>query len=140
MAQNCTLPLPPCQVQNAVFDGMHVYEVQDIEKGQFAAVYATELEENEGLPFWIGKIRSNPESTVDSDDDEDNADGESCNSFVKIEEYNQQPKSKNANLGSMEWYIQTFENSRGEKGRIEDYQGQSSNYDSSYRANSIHLP
>ena len=96
MAQNCTLPLPPCQVQNAVFDGMHVYEVQDIIKGQFAAVYATELEENEGLPFWIGKIHSKPESTVDSDEDEDEDDGESCNHFVEIEEYNQQPKSKNA--------------------------------------------
>ena len=96
MAQNCTLPLPPCQVQNAVFEGMHVYEVQDIQKGEFAAVYATELDENEGLPFWIGKIRSHPEATADSDEDEDGDGGESCNYFVQIEEYNQQPKSKNA--------------------------------------------
>ena len=53
----------PWQVQNAVFEGLHVYKVEDIIKGHFAAVYATDIEENAGLPFWIGKVNCTIEAS-----------------------------------------------------------------------------
>ena len=87
----------PWQVQNAVFEGLHVYKVEDIIKRHFAAVYAIDIEENAGLPFWIGKVNCTIEaSEAVTDEFDESIDNGDTQWHVKIEEYIQQQKGKGA--------------------------------------------
>ena len=87
----------PWQVQNAVYDGLHIYKVEDIIKGYFAAVYATDIAENGGLPFWIGKVNCTMEERdAETDAFDDSTDDGDTTWNVKIEEYSQQQKGKGA--------------------------------------------
>ena len=67
--------------------GITTYEIDEVAKGKFAAVYATHEDENQGLPFWIGKIHSTEASHGDEDDDDDEEGGLRTEEWkVKVEE------------------------------------------------------
>ena len=77
--------------------GITTYEIGEVAKGKFAAVYAIDEDDNQGLPFWIGRIHSTEASHGDEDEDDDEEGGlETTEWMVKIEEYSQTQNSKNA--------------------------------------------
>lgn len=76
---------------------MTAYEVEEVIKGNFVAVYSTDPDENQGLPFWIGRVHST-EATNDEDDEESDGDDVPITSewMVKVEEYTQTKITKKA--------------------------------------------
>ena len=85
------------QVKNAELAGLSGYNCSNVSKGQIVAVYATEEEENHGLPFWIGKVSKVLPAREDSDDSKsDTDDTEPEKDMVEIEEYIQMVNSNGA--------------------------------------------
>ena len=74
--------------------GLSAYNCSNVRKGQIVAVYATEAEENHGLPFWIGKVSKVLPAEQDSDDDNSDTDDTEPEDLVEIEEYIQMVNSK----------------------------------------------
>ena len=69
-----TLLMSYLQVRNAELVGLSGYNCSNVSKGQIVAVYATEEEENHGLPFWIGKVSKVLPAREDSDDSKSDTD------------------------------------------------------------------
>ena len=77
------------KVANAVREGLTEFTSDQIEKGNFVAVYAADERDNHGMPFWIGKVvdvllheDSDVEDGESGDDDHETYD-------IKIAEYHQ---------------------------------------------------
>ena len=56
--------------------GPEVYDLDKIDKGNFAAIYTDQESDNGGLPFWIGKVVAKAETRVYSTRDAEDSDDE----------------------------------------------------------------
>ena len=81
---------------------LNQFSHEEIEKNSIIALYANEVEDNNGLPFFLGKVLrvfNKNEKNDDDDDDEGQSDQKAPKYVVKIHEYiqteiNEQPTGK----------------------------------------------
>ena len=91
-------------VANAVQDGITYYEFDSIKKNHFVAVATEEVNDNWGLPFWLGKVVQKKEQCRELRAGDEDSDEEELEDGVLVEEYVQSQKNpvsagegKNAN-------------------------------------------
>ena len=81
---------------------LYQFSHEEIEKNSIIALYANEPEDNNGLPFFLGKVLrvfNKNEENDDDDDDEGQSDQKAPEYVVKLHEYiqteiNEQPTGK----------------------------------------------
>ena len=78
-----------CQVSNAVQQPLSQFSHEEIKKNSVIALYANEKEDNNGLPFFLGKVlRVFNKNEKDDDDDEDDKESDEAPEYlVEIHEY-----------------------------------------------------
>ena len=70
-----TPPVFVQQVKAEVAKGPSVYDAKELKK-DFVAICSEDRDDNEGLPFWLGKVVKTREVTEKADDDEDDEEDE----------------------------------------------------------------
>ena len=78
---------------------LNQFSHEEIEKNSIIALYANEAEDNNGLPFFLGKVLRVFNKNEENDDDEGQSDQKAPEYVVKIHEYiqteiNEQPTGK----------------------------------------------
>ena len=78
---------------------LYQFSHEEIEKNSIIALYANEAEDNNGLPFFLGKLMRVFNKNEENDDDEGQSDQKAPEYVVKIHEYietkiNEQPTGK----------------------------------------------
>ena len=89
------------QVRNAMQPPLTQFSPEDIKKDSIIALYANEVEDNNGVPFFLRKVLHvfNKNEKDDDDDEDDEQSGEAPEYLVEIHEYiqteiNGQPTGK----------------------------------------------
>ena len=81
-------------VANAVQEGITYYEFDNINKNHFVAVATDDVEDNWGLPFWLGKVVKKEERCRElMEDGDEDCEEEDLEDGVLVEEFQQSQRN-----------------------------------------------